>query len=38
MHEIFKVEDKRHYNLRYSFLFSGLLVKWVYEDAESLLF
>ena len=38
MHEIFKLKDQPHYNLRYSSLFSRPLVKSVYKGIESLSF
>ena len=38
MHEIFKLKDQPHYNLRYSSLFSRTLVKSVYKATESLSF
>ena len=38
MHEILKLKDQPHYNLRYSSLFSRPLVKSVYKGTESLSF
>ena len=38
MHEIFKLKDQPHYNLRYNYLFFRPLVKSVYKDTESLSF
>ena len=36
LHEIFKLKDQPHYNLRYNSLFSRPLVKSVYKGTESL--
>ena len=36
MHEIFKLKDQPHYNLRYNSLLSRPLVKSVYGGTESL--
>ena len=38
MHEIFKLKDQPHYNLRHNSLFSRPLVKSVHKGAESLYF
>ena len=38
MHEICKIKDQPHYNLRYNSLFSRPLVKSVYKGTESLSF
>ena len=38
MHEIFKIKDQPHYNLRYNSLFFRPLVKSVYKGTESLSF
>ena len=38
MHDIFKLKDQPHYNLRYNSLFSGPLVKSVYKVPKSFSF
>ena len=38
MHEVFKLKDQPHYNVRYNSLFFRSLVKSVYKGTESLLF
>ena len=38
MHEIFKLKDQPHYNLRYNSLFFRPLVKSVYKGTKSLSF
>ena len=38
MHEIFKLKDQPHYNLRYNSLYYRFLVKSAYKDNESLSF
>ena len=38
MHEIFKLKDQPHYNLRYNSLFSRPLFKSVYKGTEALSF
>ena len=38
MHEIFKLKDQPHYNLRYNSLFFRPLVKSVYKGTQSLSF